>query len=235
MWSQEFCRFLCNLTKIGSMAPNRGTIKCVECGAGMKCTGSEDRVLCPKGYYCPRDDVIRNCPVDTSSRIPGRKTLEECVMCPPGHYCGVKAGAEPSGLCDPGFFCPLGAALPTPNNMHGDGGSCKEGQYCPRGSSAPYSCPPGRFRGYCKLNLIKPPLYPSLFNNRLGTYYFYRTGDPQEGCANFLEVLITALSVPPEKSVPLGRYTLRGSHITALKVIFALLDLVLLFCVRLAP
>lgn len=60
-----------------------------------------------------------------------------------GHFCEQTGLAEPSGLCDSGFYCSGGSKVAAPSGLGGN--MCLNGTYCPEGSSSPTPCDPGKY------------------------------------------------------------------------------------------
>ena len=71
------------------------------------------RKICPVGFYCPGD---------------GRR-----LPCPSGRFGEIEGQSSPycSGLCTPGYYCPLGSYSHTQYKCGG------ANLYCPKGSSIP--------------------------------------------------------------------------------------------------
>lgn len=80
-------------------------------------TGSK----CLPGTYCP-----------SGSSAP--------IKCEAGSYCDQPELALPAGLCQAGFYCPLGQIVKNPSLF-----ICLPGHYCPEGSLIPIACPNGTF------------------------------------------------------------------------------------------
>lgn len=65
---------------------------------------------CTEGHYCPQQSATPTpCPLGTYSNITKLTSEFECLNCTYGMYCGDLGLTEPSGLCDPGFYCLIGA------------------------------------------------------------------------------------------------------------------------------
>lgn len=83
---------------------------------------------CPEGHYCP-DGTGNNwqqCPPGTYNNETGLQAISDCKQCPGGFYCQDHGLDEPSGQCDPGYYCEYGVdrARPTGNNATYVNGSC---------------------------------------------------------------------------------------------------------------
>lgn len=84
------------------------------------------------------------------------------MPCVAGSYCGSAGLAEPTDLCDEGWYCIRGAVSARPYDVGSvdytnlnvsancycgveeTGGMCSPGEYCPRGSSRPQNCDAGK-------------------------------------------------------------------------------------------
>jgi len=60
-------------------------------------------------------------------------------------YCLTNGLHEPSGYCDPGYYCSGGARDKIQPNDGPNGGICPAGTYCLEGSHVPVQCPVGTF------------------------------------------------------------------------------------------
>ncbi|KAG1697654.1 hypothetical protein DVH05_016093 [Phytophthora capsici] len=142
---------------------------CAVCVSGSYCPiGSAYPTTCPAGYYC-RTGISspEPCPIGTYATATGLRTVEDCVPCPPGLYCDSTALTTPRGLCDPGYYCTLGAYTSAPMNYESTlfgvtnrhtGDQCPQGAYCPLGSSSPTLCPPGTFNNFTGLDAFRAHL-----------------------------------------------------------------------------
>lgn len=64
------------------------------------------------GYYCLNNTEFETqyaCPNGTFNNQTGATSADFCQLCTPGHYCPSAGLPEPAGLCDPGWYCVLGA------------------------------------------------------------------------------------------------------------------------------
>ena len=151
----------------GLPAPN-GT-----CDAGYFCSGRailQNPVnqtyggICPAGYFCPEKTTTPfTCPPGTFNNKTGGTRAQDCQPCTGGQFCQGYGNKVPDGLCDPGYFCTLGAYTSKPvlfsnmtyNNsfmfscpiysLNQTGDICPIGSYCPRGSPVPTTCDRGKF------------------------------------------------------------------------------------------
>ena len=114
---------------------------------------------CDAGYYCEAGSSVATqdpCPAGTYNPVVGLGQQSDCLPCPMGYYCAL-ASTEPTGLCDPGYFCEEGStsarqdACPagTFNSFYGAGsinscGACPPGYRCELACSAPQDCGAGK-------------------------------------------------------------------------------------------
>ncbi|XP_070551430.1 uncharacterized protein [Ptychodera flava] len=118
-----------------------------ECSAGYYCSGGNSRpdpptAECPVGHYCEvGTSVPAACPNGTFSNTTRNTELANCLSCTPGQYCEGEHLSEPTGPCDPGFYCPGGQNTNTPTEF-----TCPQGFHCPLGSSQPMLCPRGEYQ-----------------------------------------------------------------------------------------
>ena len=127
------------------------------CTAGFACFGNSslpnpiesDEVtfggLCMAGHYCPMGSGGGiPCPAGTFSSSIGLTADTECTPCPARMHCNTSGLTQPSGECDPGYYCSGGAAIGSPSDgMTGD--ICPLGHFCVSGSSTPAPCLPGTY------------------------------------------------------------------------------------------
>ena len=151
---------------------------CMVCPPGLFCLPvNEENItmayqVCPSGYYCPKGTGIdwQPCPVGTFSNHAGLFDEDQCMPCTGGQYCSKLYATQPTGFCNPGFFCISGATRPDPlgNNSSyaafsndsislGSGliecsdtfqtiaGQCPVGHFCPIGTIFPVPCPNGMY------------------------------------------------------------------------------------------
>ena len=70
--------------------------------------------------------------------------LTWCIIIPlcfSGMYCASNGLALPTGLCDPGYYCPEGQNVSSPVPY-----VCTPGHHCPTGSPAEVPCSPGNYQ-----------------------------------------------------------------------------------------
>ncbi|KAL8012133.1 putative tyrosine-protein kinase ephrin type A/B receptor [Plasmopara halstedii] len=135
---------------------------CALCFSGSYCPpGTAYPIKCPRGYYCRTGIAYPEpCPIGTYANASGLREEDDCQFCLPGMYCDSTALTSPRGLCDPGYYCFVGAHTSAPTNHElnisgvtylNSGGRCPRGAYCPLGSSSPTLCPPGTFNNFTGL------------------------------------------------------------------------------------
>ena len=70
---------------------------------------------CPEGSYCPGGGINPfPCPRGTFSNTEGLFNVSTCELCTTGQYCVSDGLTEPTGLCDAGHYCLLGAIVSNP-------------------------------------------------------------------------------------------------------------------------
>ena len=112
---------------------------CDPCPGGAYCVlGTYAPAACPPGYACPLvpgDGVGTTsayafpCPPGTYSPFFNLTSTAQCLPCVAGSWCGTPGLAAPTGLCDPGYVCFAGSALPSPSlgdNVNGT--ECQPGE-----------------------------------------------------------------------------------------------------------
>ena len=158
--STEVTNGVTNLT-IGSYGPRQepcpgGTYRdtpggrvladCLTCPSGYVCNSdSSSAVECPRGFYCPLGsaDAVP-CPLGSFGAQAMLTALEECTLCTGGFYCDALGAWSPTGPCDPGYVCYLGAYTSNPRDGV-TGEECPPGGYCTSGSALSSPCPAGTF------------------------------------------------------------------------------------------
>lgn len=126
------------------------------CSAGYYCLSGSDSAtpgpsstgdagVCPEGYYCQAGTGNPEpCPRGTFSNTTQLTSSGECTPCSGGMYCQTTGLTEPTGDCDPGYYCVSGAQQKNPQDGT-TGGECPEAHYCPTGTSNPLICPAGTY------------------------------------------------------------------------------------------
>lgn len=126
------------------------------CSTGMTRAPDLLRDACPEGYYCLAGTTApQGCPPGTYNPSVGVGALSGCLLTPSGLY-SVGASTTPTGLCQPGYYCPAGSTgpneVPCPARYYRPeyGGSslsdcslCVAGGYCPSASVFPVVCTQG--------------------------------------------------------------------------------------------
>ncbi|KAM9299008.1 uncharacterized protein PAF06_016002 [Gastrophryne carolinensis] len=113
---------------------------CKICPEGFYCNitelaGSTDPEACPAGHFCPKGSysgVMRKCPRGTYSPDKQLKEEVECRPCPAGFYCDSEGMLEPSGRCQPGYWCMGRAEISNPTDGV-TGNLCPVGKFCASG------------------------------------------------------------------------------------------------------
>ncbi|XP_022100039.1 zonadhesin-like [Acanthaster planci] len=126
-----------------------------DCAAGFWCIGGSSTqtptdgttgVECPRGQYCKAGVVYpEDCPIGTLSDSGGLKSISGCEPCTGGSYCNGTGLTQPSGPCDPGYYCLTNATTPTPEDGGVTGDPCTAGHYCPGETTSPIPCEPGSY------------------------------------------------------------------------------------------
>ena len=103
---------------------------------------------CPMGFFCPQGARSpMACPAGTFQPLEGAQNSSDCIACPAGTFCDSSGLQIPTGFCDPGYFCKIGASVATPTDGS-TGDICPAGSFCLSGSSLPVLCPDGTFTNY---------------------------------------------------------------------------------------
>lgn len=119
------------------------------------------------GYYCLAGTEFSAqypCNNGTFNNITGAQDDTSCQLCTPGYYCPTPGLAEPTAMCDGGYYCILGSWSNQPSPLGNDtisdcscpaqiiGDKCKAGTFCPPGSDAPTPCTGGYYCGMDELS-----------------------------------------------------------------------------------
>lgn len=155
------------------------------CAAGYFCLKSAIEVMppaldtvssrwgkCPIGFYCPQGTAYPfRCPIGTYSAKEQLGSVSQCTPCTAGSYCETTGLTAPTGLCEPGYYCPTGQTTSRPEAfMCTPGNMCEAGTtdadfnshatYCPGGTyqhqnrqSSCINCPIGY---YCVTGAVAP-------------------------------------------------------------------------------
>lgn len=138
----------------GTYQNNPGQSFCLTCPAGFFCPGgvidyNSGAFDCPPGYYClngTRYSTEYPCPSGTFSNRSNALSLNDCTLAPGGYFVNGTGNFEVTGMCDSGYYCPLGALTATPHcntTYCTSGGRCVPGQFCPNASAIFSPCPGG--------------------------------------------------------------------------------------------
>lgn len=139
----------------GTYNDQRGQERCTTCPSGYFCEANSTGFIgsdCPMGYYCPDGTTFAEeypCPAGSFNNYTnGRSEASACILAPPGFYSQGLGNANPTGICDVGYYCPRGAVSATPaceNAYCSTGGPCYPGVHCPAGTGVPTLCPGGMY------------------------------------------------------------------------------------------
>ena len=188
-------QFECTKCPVGYICPGYGRIDPRICPPGYVCSKDglvSPNIRCPAGFYCVNgtqtSDPFRN---DTSLRpypcAPGTYCLSgvgndtvklgdflHAQPCSAGFFCeAASTTAKGSGLCPPGFTCPVGTAnpIPTPKGHFAEFAGTVQAAACLPGFYAPtiqttqcYPCPPGtscEVEGLYEAEICPPGTYRS--------------------------------------------------------------------------
>jgi hypothetical protein len=146
------------------------------CGDGTYCPpGSVLPLDCPLGHYCPTGVAPVICPAGTFGAQSGNVdrvgiTVKGVHQPNSVTFCnsGLR-GAQCSGYCAEGHYCPAGSVSPTsvkcPAGTYGGvaglrdaqcSGLCAAGYYCPKGSASARQVPCGGSAVYCPIGSALP-------------------------------------------------------------------------------
>jgi hypothetical protein len=125
-----------------SISGGMNASSCAACETGYYCiSGTSTPSICPRGSYCLVNTVTPiPCPRGTYGNSTGLKQVTDCNDCDAGTYCDSPGQTQPTGPCDPGFYCTGKSITSAPL-----GGLCPAGGYCPTGSRIPTACAAGTF------------------------------------------------------------------------------------------
>jgi hypothetical protein len=108
---------------------------------------------CTAGHYCLVKAIEQTkCPVKTYNDQINGEALEDCLSCPPGRYCATEGLPEPTGYCDAGSFCIIGAPAKSYTSLEtkSDYGICPLNYYCLEGTGLPIPCGDGKWSNSVK-------------------------------------------------------------------------------------
>lgn len=131
------------------------------CAAGLFCpTGttvapSPATHACPLGNECPfATPNPQTCDPGTYANVTG---LAACLVTPAAYY-SLEGAVQPTGQCDPGYYCPAGSSsskqVPCAGGTYfpaygaraqADCLTCVNGTHCPPGTAAPITTPLGSY------------------------------------------------------------------------------------------
>ncbi|RLN86843.1 hypothetical protein BBJ28_00010856, partial [Nothophytophthora sp. Chile5] len=191
------------------------------CPSGSDSEPALETDACPPGYFCPTAipaPII--CPAGTYSNLTGQDSISDCTSTPAGFF-SLEGALAPTGVCSPGFYCPLRSTsrtqVPCParyyiNRTMGeseeDCALCVSGAYCPLGTAYPITCPTGY---YCRTGISSPEPCPiGTYSNSTGL----RQVDDCLLCPPGMYCDATALTVPRGPCDP-GYYCTLGAYTSA--------------------
>ena len=129
--------------------------------------------ICPAGHYCPNGTKVPfKCPHGTYANTTGNSKRSHCKDCPLGYYCNGLGLENPSGKCNPGYYCPGGQSHHSPAEY-----ACHLGHYCPAGSSSPIRCDSGYYQDEKKQAVCKQCPAGFFCDKRIEPVVFYNTSD----------------------------------------------------------
>ncbi|XP_051895657.1 uncharacterized protein LOC127583575, partial [Pristis pectinata] len=118
---------------------------CIERSSSPNPTDGITGQRCPGGSYCPKGtENIRPCPIGHFGPMQGSGAEINCLPCPPGLFCNSSGLVAATGKCNAGYYCTGKSRTATPID-HVTGGMCEPGTYCPSGAAHPVPCDPGKF------------------------------------------------------------------------------------------
>ena len=88
---------------------------CKPCPVGYYCFNTTSDFLpniCPGGYYCPirsEQPYQYPCAAGTFNNLTSQHDIGACISCTAGMYCQGMGNPEPTGQCDPGWYCTNGS------------------------------------------------------------------------------------------------------------------------------
>ncbi|KAL0230075.1 hypothetical protein PCE1_003639 [Barthelona sp. PCE] len=180
---------------------------CAICNLGYYCPeATSDPLNCPRGYYCPTGTSIPEpCPLGTYGNATNLGFVEECTACPGGYYCDGLGQPNPTGKCEPGYYCSTRAYTSAPPDDE-SGGICPPGGYCPLGSAQSVSCPAGTYN-----NVSGARSEVDCFSCDPG-YYCSGTRNPYPTGPCYAGYYCTGgASTPLQNPVGVGQYSVNGS------------------------
>ena len=124
------------------------------------CTSQVTADPCLLGHYCLEGTGYNTlpCPSGTFGSRMGLSDITQCTNCTAGSYCQGTGLINPTGPCDPGYWCFSGVDKKTPTSSidhSGIGGKCFLGHECPGNTALPLPCSPGYFSDEIGLNACK--------------------------------------------------------------------------------
>ena len=134
--------------EIGTFVNSEGNEACDPCSAGFYCPGSNDRLTCTIGNYCPEGSSAPvPCPAGQLGLNIQFDSILNCTDCPAGEYCENNGQSETAGDCAAGYYCENGSINQFGATIYnGETNTpCITGHYCPIKTAEPKNCPLGTF------------------------------------------------------------------------------------------
>lgn len=98
------------LTGVSDVDPSDDSVTIVTGRFGLDVYPNLRDHYCTEGYYCIYGATeMSPCPKGTYNPVRGRKVELECKRVESGSYVSTTGAALPSGICDPGYYCPEGS------------------------------------------------------------------------------------------------------------------------------
>ena len=131
---------------------------CIPCTAGYFCPEYGMSILtnefkCDEGFFCGEGTKYKRPKTDGTLRGPCPKGTY-CVQgsavpteCDVGKFCDREGLGEPTGFCEPGYYCNGGSDSSTPHDANDNAILCPAGYFCPNELTMEDKqlCPAGRF------------------------------------------------------------------------------------------
>jgi len=157
-YQDEYGKASCKGCFEGSFCPGVATFDVLLSPPGFTDRPDGGAVLCTAGGYChPGLSTPHQCALGYYNPRNGSINITDCLVCPRGFHCNMTGLGQPSGPCDPGYYCLAGAKRGNPPET-----ICPRGYSCPVGSPWPTICRPGTYSsslGAAICTLVLPGFY----------------------------------------------------------------------------